>query len=230
MKYLILGDGQLGKEMHKQTGWDYISRKKDNIDFTNYKSYIEYIKKYDVIVNCIAYTNTIHNEKEPHWSVNFAGVINLVDICNSYKIKLIHISTDYIYANSKPETSEEDVPVHLENWYTYTKLLADGYVQAKSKNYLLIRTSFRLRPFPFPKAWLDHLTNADYIDIITHLIYMLIIQNEQGIFNVGTEIKTLYELAKQTKEDCKPMLDDHKFIRPLDVTMNINKLKDTLQL
>ena len=29
MKALILGDGLLGSELHKQTGWDYISRKKD---------------------------------------------------------------------------------------------------------------------------------------------------------------------------------------------------------
>ena len=32
---LILGYGLLGSELYKQTGWDYISRKKDGIDFTN---------------------------------------------------------------------------------------------------------------------------------------------------------------------------------------------------
>ena len=34
MRVLIIGDGLLGSEIIKQTGWDYISRKKDQIDFT----------------------------------------------------------------------------------------------------------------------------------------------------------------------------------------------------
>ncbi|MEK0376940.1 MAG: hypothetical protein QQN51_07495, partial [Nitrosopumilus sp.] len=117
-------------------------------------------------------------------------------------------------------------PVHLNTWYAYTKLLGDGYVQAKSKNYLLIRTHFRPRPFPWKKAWLDLLNNADYIDVIVDLIVKLINKNEYGVYNVGTEIKTLHELAKQTVSDCVPVMDNHKFIRPLDVTMNINKLKN----
>jgi len=228
IKYLILGDGQLGTEIRKQTNWDYISRKKDGIDFTISDTYYNIVKEYNTIINCIAYTNTMHNEKEPHWSVNYKGVIDLVNNCNLYKKKLIQISTDYIYANSAPESSETDVPVHLNNWYTYTKLLSDGYVQAKSNNYLLIRTHFRPRPYPWKKAWLDLLNNADYVDVISELIIKLIKKNEQGIFNVGTEIKTLYELAKQTVPDCVPIMDDHKFLRPLDVTMNINKLKNIL--
>jgi len=232
MKCLILGDGQLGTELHKQTGWDFISRKTNNIDFTIVDSYKHIVLEthFDTVINCIAYTNTMNNEKEPHWSVNYLGVIDLVDICNEYNKKLVHISTDYIYANSISEASEEDIPVHFNNWYSYTKLLSDGYVQAKSKNYLLIRTHFRPKPYPWKKAWLDLLNNADYIDVIVYWIYLLIYKNEQGVFNVGSEIKTLHSLAKQTVPDCDPIMDDHKFLRPQNVTMNINKLKNTLQL
>ncbi len=225
MKCLILGDGQLGTELWKQTGWDYISRKKDGIEFTRITSYAKFLQPYNVIINCIAHTNTIHNEKEPHWSINYKGVIDLVDMCNVSHKKLVQISTDYIYANSPSEASEMDVPIHLGNWYTYTKLLSDGYVQAASSNYLLVRTSFRPRPFPFPKAWVDHLTNADYEDVITALIIKLIEQEEERVFNVGTEVKTLLELAKETVPDCKPMMDDHRYLRPQDVTMSLNKLK-----
>ena len=31
----ILGDGLLGSEIHSQTGWDLISRKKDGLDITD---------------------------------------------------------------------------------------------------------------------------------------------------------------------------------------------------
>ena len=35
-----------------------------------------------------------------------------------------------------PEASENDIPIHGNNWYSYTKLLADAYIELKSKNYL----------------------------------------------------------------------------------------------
>ena len=57
-KILILGDGLLGSELVKQTGWDYVSRKKDNIDFTDWTSYKNKLGRYDQIINCIGYTNT----------------------------------------------------------------------------------------------------------------------------------------------------------------------------
>ena len=67
---LILGDGLLGTELKKQTGWDYISRKKDGIDFTDFLSYRELIKDYDEIVNCIAYTNTYDSDKDKQFTIS----------------------------------------------------------------------------------------------------------------------------------------------------------------
>lgn len=230
MNYLILGDGKLALEIHKQTGWEYISRKKDGIDFTISDTYINYIKNYDIIINCIANTNTKDNTKTAHWDINYVGVIKLVDICNFFNKKLIHISTDYLYSGTKSNASEEDVPIHVNNWYCYTKLLADGYVQAICENYLLIRTSFKLKPYPWEKAWIDMPTNADYVDVISKLIIKLINKNAEGVYNVGTEIKTFYDLAKETKEDVKPTMDDYSYNRPHDVTMDLSKLRNKLSL
>ena len=139
MKIIILGDGLLGSEIIKQTNWDYISRKKDKIDFINPSSYITFLEKYDMVLNCIAYTDTYSNDRQKHWDINYKGLVELVDYCKMSNKKLIHISTDYIYANSSPLSSEEDIPVHQQNWYGYTKLLGDAYVQLKLNNYLLIR-------------------------------------------------------------------------------------------
>jgi dTDP-4-dehydrorhamnose reductase len=44
MKVLVLGYGLLGSEIVKQTNWDFISREKDNIDFTNLESYVKFWK------------------------------------------------------------------------------------------------------------------------------------------------------------------------------------------
>ena len=228
MKVLILGYGRLGKEIVKQTNWDYISIEKDNIDITIPESYIKYLSDYDTILNCIANTNTQDNDKTIHWDVNYLGVIDLVDICKKLNKKLIHISTDYLYAKSNSLAKETDVPVHENNWYCYTKMLADGYIQAKLENYLLIRTSFKVKPYPWNKAWIDLLTNADYIDVIAYLIIQLIKLQQTGIFNVGTNMKTFYDLAKQTSEKVEPVLDDYSFNRPHDVTMDLSKLEKVL--
>jgi dTDP-4-dehydrorhamnose reductase len=226
--YLILGEGRLSAELRKQTNWDYVSMEKDGIDFTVPNSYKPYVKEYPIITNCIACTDTKLNKREPHWSVNYVGVIDLVNMCNEFGSKLIQISTDYLYANSVLNASEEDVPSNLNNWYTYTKLLADGYVQAKCINYLLIRTSFKLKPYPWNTAWTDIQSNADYVDIIAKMIIELIHKNAIGVYNVGTETKTFFDLAKQTAPNCIPILDDHSFIRPHNVTMNLTKLKNKL--
>ena len=229
MACLILGDGKLATELVKQTGWDYISRKKDNFDFTDINSYKHMLLSYDIIINCIGQTQTYSTERQLNWDINYVGVIHLVNYCNEKSIKLIHISTDYIYANAKNNHSETDIPVHFESWYTYTKLLADGYVQAISKNYLLIRTNFKPRPFPWEHAWDNIRGNFDYVDVISNLIIKLINKGADGVYNVGTLSKTgaknksYYELALETN----PLIqkdNTQKWDHPHDVTMKLDKL------
>tara|TARA_B100000287_G_scaffold165740_2_gene156305 strand:- start:3485 stop:4168 length:684 start_codon:yes stop_codon:yes gene_type:complete len=227
MSKLILGDGLLGSELVRQTGWDYISRKKDGIDFTDYDTYKKLLKPYDEIINCIAHTDTYDKSKEKHWNINYRAVSDLVDICNHWNQKLIHISTDYVYSNSKSDASEDDVPVHCRNWYGYTKLLSDGYIQLKSNNYLLIRTSFKKEPFEYPEGWMIK-GNFDYTSKISQLIIKLIDSNFDGIYNVGTKTKTLYELGKKTNPNIKPTYDYIDETVPEDISMNLKKLKSVL--
>ena len=56
-KVLVLGDGLLGSELLKQTNWEYVSRKKNNKDLYSLLPIIV-SNEADVIVNCIANTNT----------------------------------------------------------------------------------------------------------------------------------------------------------------------------
>ena len=117
MKVLVLGDGLLGTEIVNQTGWDFISRKKCGFNINDIASYYSFFSEYDTIVNCIANTDTYSKDKESHWNVNYVFVDNLVNYCNDKNIKLIHISTDYIYTYSIENSSEDDVPCHLPTWY-----------------------------------------------------------------------------------------------------------------
>ncbi len=235
-RIVILGNGLLGSEIHKQTGWNIISRKENGFDITQPDMFMSYFidlfdgvavsKKYDVIVNCIANTNTYSTNKEEHWNVNYKGIADLVDFCNQWNIKLVHISTDYVYTNSIKEASENDIPIHGNNWYSYTKLLGDAYIELKSSNYLVCRGTHKPKPFPYDKAWIDQIGNFDYIDTMSNLIIQLIHSNSVGIFNIGTQIKSIFELASETtpvKVAFRPSET------PGNTTMNVNKLNDALK-
>ena len=236
MNIVVLGDGLLGSELIKQSGWDYISRKKDNFDLTlpdifnsyfiqDFPEFGAQMLKYNTIINCIANTNTYLDDKQSHWDVNYKGVADLTDFCNKHNIKLIHISTDHVYANSKPNASEEDVPVPLGTWYGHTKLLADGYIELKSKNYLIIRESHKPYPFPYKQAWYNQFTNGDYVNVIADLIIKLVNKNITGIVNVGTDIKTWFGL---TKDEFKTEPTEKPITAPDNVVMNLNKLDQLL--
>src|ERR1017187_7183475 len=125
-KVLVIGNGLLGREIINQSGWDFVSRKSTGFDINKITESIN--GEYNIILNCIANTDTYNKNRDAMWEVNVKFVNNLIKYCNKHDIKLIHISTDYVYADSTSNASEEDVPVHCNNWYGYTKLLSDGLI------------------------------------------------------------------------------------------------------
>lgn len=227
LKVLVLGDGLLGAEVVKQTGWDYVSRKKDGFDIKDVESFHYLFKGYNVILNCIANTDTYSKERDLHWDINYKFVHELILFCNKNDIKLVHISTDYLYSGSVSNASENDVPVHCNNWYGYTKLLADGLVQLESNNYLICRCTHKPTPFPYDAAWIDQVGNFDYIDIISSLMIDMINKDLSGVYNLGTESKSIYQLALKTKSDIKPIFSPDNV--PKNTSMNVTKLNDSLK-
>jgi len=224
-KIVVLGNGILGKEISKQTGWDNISREKNGFDITD-NGLIEEMMfdQYDIIINCIANTNTYLDERDPHWNVNYKGVDNLVEFCNREGIKLVHVSTDYVYVNAEPNSSEEDVPIHQGTWYAYTKLLGDSHVQLKSKDYLIVRGGHKPTPFPYDKAYDDIVGNFDYVDKNASIIIKLVKNNSSGVFNIGTEPKSMYNLAKQTNKNVGKDICGLGCTLPKTLLMNLEKL------
>ncbi len=222
MKVLVLGDGLLGGEIARQMpDWDVQSRKLTGFDIKR-----SWYLDCDIVVNCIGCTKTYTTNRDEHWNLNYVFVNKLIKYCNEYNLKLVHISTDYIYTGSDDEASETDVPVHCKNWYGYTKLLGDGLVQLLSNDYLLIRCSHKPTPFPYDKAWHNQIGNFDYVNIIADKIIRLIRLEESGIYNVGTEVKSMYELACQTKPDVDEGWKPREV--PENVTMNVEKLNKAL--
>ncbi len=226
MKILVLGNGRLGKEICNQTGWENISRKKDGIDVSSFSLWSNKLNDYDVILNCIANTNTYSSDYMSMIRINYEFVTQLTKYCNDNNSKLVHISTDYVYANSDEIASEESVAIPDKNWYSLSKLLADEHIRLFSKNYLICRLSHKPNPFPYDSAWTDVITNADYTDTISSLVIELIQNNADGLYNVGTREKTIYELAKMSNPNIKESLAPLHI--PKNVSMDISKLNNFL--
>ena len=223
MSKLILGDGLLGSELVKQTGWDYISRKKNQ---KNLYELLEDIAESEVntVINCIGNTDTYSDDKDSMMDVNYKFVVELTMLLNNLGKKLVHISTDYVYSNSVQYAKETDVPIHNDTWYGYSKILSDGWVENFSNDYLLCRMTHKPKPFPYEKAWTNQIGNFDYVDNQAKRLVGLVNSDAKGIVNVGRETVSMYELAKQTKKDV--VRNECDYPVPQIITMNINKLKE----
>lgn len=222
MKILILGDGLLGSELHSQTGWDIASRKLGNLDINDWMGLANLISLYDVVVNCIAHTDSYSKDKTNHWDINYRFASDISDICNNESVKLVHISTEFVYANNPCPPTEEDLPIPDNTWYAYTKLLADEYIKLNNSYYLICRELHKPNPFPYPEVW-DVQTCGDTVDKIASLIVNLINKDADGVFNVGTGEKNLSKLAPNSKITAPP---PHV---PLDTRMDLSKLNSFLE-
>jgi len=140
MKILITGkNGQLGKSIHKIVNTnnfssdEFIFVGREELDLSNknnINSYFE-INKFDVIVNCAAYTavDKAEDEKDLANQINHLALKQLAIIVNKHQAKLIHISTDYVFdGESNKPYLETDAPNPV-NFYGKTKLAGEKIIQ-----------------------------------------------------------------------------------------------------
>ncbi|MDD2384979.1 MAG: dTDP-4-dehydrorhamnose reductase [Sulfurospirillaceae bacterium] len=149
---LVTGaNGQLGQEIAclapLYTEYLFIFPTKDMLDITEEKAIDTFLNqnKIDIIINCAAYTAVDNAETETTLadSINHYAVQTLALYAKNNAIKLIHISTDYVFngQNFKPYT-EEDMTAP-QNSYGVSKLAGEKAMQAiNPTNSLIIRTSW----------------------------------------------------------------------------------------
>ncbi len=142
---LIIGSrGQLGKALSAK----YSSAKKvdsDELDITNNDALLNFDwSKISIILNAAAYTNVDGAEKETGrkmaWKINAEAVKNLAFICIKHDIKLVHISTDYVF-DGKNKIHNEDEDFSPLSVYGQSKAAGDLAVGLVPQHYIL-RTSW----------------------------------------------------------------------------------------
>ena len=149
---LVTGsNGQLGSEImqiskfYDDVNFFFTDSKSLNIiDFENLrKSLID--NDITVIFNCAAYTNVdlAESEKVKANLVNHLCVDNLARLSLEFDIKLIHISTDYVFDGMMFEPYIEDDIANPQSVYGKTKLAGEKAMQKiNPKNSIIIRTSW----------------------------------------------------------------------------------------
>lgn len=164
--------------------------------------------KPEVVVHAAGYTSVKNAETERKlcWETNVGGTRNLVRALIGKAIKLVHISTDYVFWGDRGRYSEEDPVGPVRNYYALSKLAAEEVARVYM-NTLVIRTSFRPREWPYPVAFTDVYTSQDYVDIIAPEIALAVrhvLEIPDDTLHIATERKSVYELARRRSFDVKP--------------------------
>jgi dTDP-4-dehydrorhamnose reductase len=160
MRILVSGkNGQLGRSIHKlvntdtkidnnQSSNEFIFVGREELDLSSESGISHYFdnnNKFDIIINCAAYTQVDKAEQEVELAsqINHLAVKQLASIANKQKAKLIHISTDYVFdGESNQPYIETDIPNPI-NVYGKTKLAGEKALQTvMPTNAIIIRTSW----------------------------------------------------------------------------------------
>jgi dTDP-4-dehydrorhamnose reductase len=148
------GRGQLGCSI-KKISYDYAHKffftDLPEMDITNYDSVNNFVieKKIDVVINCASYTAVEKAEKEVELAekINRLGTEIIAQVVFVNKIKLVHLSTDYVFKGEHPfPLKETDQPSPL-NVYGKTKFNSEIVVQKSGCDAVIIRTSWLYSEF-----------------------------------------------------------------------------------
>lgn len=148
------GNGQLGEAIRRaaeHSANHYIFATIAELDICDSSSVEQYVveNKINVIINCAAYTDVegAEDNTEEAYAINGTAVASLASLCKQLKIKLVHISTDYVFGgNSEHKTpyteSDATAPINI-----YGKSKAEGERAVVEHNGIVIRTSWLYAPW-----------------------------------------------------------------------------------
>ena len=154
-KVLVTGcNGQLGRAIQKEYAGDVTFILTDvaegegitSLDIADIDAVMSLVlnEKPDVIINCAALTNVDGCEKmwDLAYKINAIGPRNLAIAATAVGAKLVHVSTDYVFAGTErtPRT-EFDTPDPISA-YGKTKLEGEQFVCQFAEKFFILRTAW----------------------------------------------------------------------------------------
>ena len=182
MKILLTGsNGQLGKALieKKPEDMNLVLSNRDSFDLTSKSQLESFIKecKPDLILNAAAYTavDKAESEKDLAFNVNALAPKYLAEISMEFGIKLLHISTDFVFDGSQNfpyKTNQKRSPISV---YGYTKSCGEEFIEnimKDSNDGFIVRTSWLMGPVGknFARTILKLVSERDQINIVSDQI------------------------------------------------------------
>ena len=228
------------------------------LDITDAKATINLINKIkpNFIIHTAALVGINICDKEPElaYKVNVEGTKNIVDASKKTNLKIIYISTDYVFDGKKGMYNESN-KVNPINYYGKTKLEGEKLIDIK--NNIIIRTSIYGLNIVKVKnnfsSWIiDELSNNKQISVFTDQFNSMMLVNNcaealkeivdkdfTGILNIASSERTskydfaikLAEIFDFDKELIKPIKNNEVEgyeKRPSDVSLDVSKAKKKL--
>jgi len=222
------GSGLLGSEI-KRLEPKYIFPSHSSFNITNYIQLENFISSQNIgtIIHSAALISApiCLNRPIDAISTNIIGTAFLTQLCIKKDIRLIYISTDYVFDGKRGMYTEED-PVLPVNAYAWSKLGGECSIQLHPKS-LIIRLSFSTNEFPHPKAFIDQWTTRETVSNTAPKIIKLAESNICGIIHIGGQRQTAKEYAIMLgKTDVQNLsIHDLPFHLPKDTSLDTSKYK-----
>jgi dTDP-4-dehydrorhamnose reductase len=175
------GNGQLGSEIKelapKYDDCTFFFTERSQLDITDHLAVDTFINKNKIhtIINCAAYTAVDKAETEPELAnaINHLAVSSFAQITKDKNLKLIHISTDYVFDGTNKKPYLETDSVNPQSVYGQTKLDGELALQRiNPANAIIIRTSWVYSKYGnnFVKTMLRLADTKDEISVVADQI------------------------------------------------------------
>jgi len=176
MKILLLGaNGQLGWELTRTCPQEFAIEVCDypKVDFGSVASIQNCIQKVspDCIINAAAYTAVDKAEQEEAlaYKINHTAVVVLAEIAREKGIKLVHISTDFVFSGQQHKPYQPLDTPDPESVYGKSKLAGEKAVQKILEDRaLIIRTAwlYSAHGSNFVKTMLGLMADKECLNVI----------------------------------------------------------------
>ena len=176
-KILVTGsNGQLGSELNALSSgfpnFEFIFTDRSQLSLEQPKTISAFLdtQQPDFIINCAAYTAVDKAESEPELAdlINHRAVEELAKWSFSNQIKLIHVSTDYVFDGTSAIPLKENDETNPQNKYGKTKLKGEQAAVKENPDTIIIRTSWVYSEFGnnFVKTMLRLMAERDTLNVV----------------------------------------------------------------
>lgn len=155
-KILVTGSkGQLGNELQVAakafSQFELVFTDVDELDICNLTAMEQFMKNagFDAIVNCAAYTavDKAETDEDLCYKINRDAVQNLAQVAQNKGLKLIHVSTDYVFDGTQHTPYVETDRVCPVSVYGKSKLAGEEMAMKYCEQVAVIRTSWLYSAF-----------------------------------------------------------------------------------